>query len=66
MKIRYVGPHAAVDLALPDGDWLTGIEQGALIQVDDEHGQALLEQSDNWKAEKGDEKKRKADEGGEG
>ena len=49
MKIRYSGPHASVEI--PG----VGIEakHGELIEVDDEVGKALLEQS-TW--EKSDQK----------
>ena len=47
MQIRYVGPHAAVDLALPGNKWAT-VKHGDTVEVDDAHGKSLLEQKDNW------------------
>jgi hypothetical protein len=47
MQIRYVGPHAAVDLALPGNKWTT-VKHGDTVEVDDAHGKSLTEQAENW------------------
>ncbi len=48
MKVTYIGPHSGgVDLAMPDGGWVT-VPQGGEVEVDESHGKSLLDQKDNW------------------
>lgn len=46
-RIEYIGPHEAVDLALPNGGWVQ-VDRGGTVEVDDEHAASLLEQKTNW------------------
>lgn len=48
MKVRYVGPHDAVEVPLPDGREDAVVEHGALLETTEEHAKALLEQASNW------------------
>ena len=51
MKIlKYVGPHVAVDVPLPNGGAVMGVRQGDEVTVTDDHAARLLEQSSNWAA----------------
>ncbi len=43
MKIKYVGPYDAVDVA-----HLVGVKQGEEVDVSAELGKSLLEQETNW------------------
>lgn len=43
MKVKYVGPHDAVDVAD-----LVGVKQGDPVEVSAELGKSLLEQETNW------------------
>lgn len=48
MQIRYVGPHAAVDVPLPSNRWVRAERNGDPIEVDEAHGKSLAEQAENW------------------
>lgn len=45
-RIKYTGPFDAVDV--PDAG-LEGVAQGAVVEVDDDMADRLLEQPDNWR-----------------
>lgn len=44
MKVKYVGPYDEVDIAAAG----LSCKQGETVEVDDELGESLLEQEDNW------------------
>lgn len=46
-KVRYVGPHLAVELYRPDGTVAT-VEHGGELETSSDHAAALLEQPSNW------------------
>ena len=48
MKLRYIGPHDAVEVPLPDGSDFVTVAHGATFDFDDVHGASLLEQPTNW------------------
>lgn len=52
MLLKYVGPHAAVDVPLPSNRWARAERNGEPIEVDDDQGKALLAQAENWSAVK--------------
>ncbi len=43
MKVKYVGPYDAVDVA-----HLVGVKHGESVEVSAELGKSLLEQDTNW------------------
>lgn len=43
MKVKYVGPYDAVDVA-----HLVGVKQGEAVEVSAELGKSLCEQDTNW------------------
>lgn len=45
MRVRYNGGIAAVEIRLPDGQWLT-VKRGGTVEVPDEIGAGLIERSD--------------------
>lgn len=47
MRVKYIGPHEAVELELGDGRLAT-VARGDVLETDDEHAAALLEQPSNW------------------
>lgn len=53
MRVKYVGPFAAVEV--PDADLL--VERGETVEVDDAVGARLVEQADNWQPVKAAAKK---------
>lgn len=44
----YIGPHGAVDVLAPDGNFLPA-RWGDPFETTDEHAKELLAQPDNWK-----------------
>lgn len=46
-KIRYVGPHVAVELERPDGT-TAEVNHGAELETTTDHAESLLEQESNW------------------
>lgn len=46
-KIRYVGPHLAVELERPDGT-VAEVEHGAELETSAAHADSLLQQESNW------------------
>lgn len=46
--LKYVGPHAAVELETAPRLW-TEVGKNQTVQVGDKLASALLEQPDNWK-----------------
>ena len=48
MKLRYSGPHDAVDVVLPDGSTVE-VARGASADFDKETAESLLEQEGIWK-----------------
>lgn len=61
MKVRYIGPHAAVEVVLPSGAYSEPVKQGEVFDTTDEHAEALLEQTTNWEPVKAPEKKKGGD-----
>ena len=55
MRVKYVGPHDAVDVA-----HLVGVKQGESVEVSTELGKSLLEQETNWQPVTATEKKKGA------
>ena len=47
--VKYVGPHEAVTVVLPDGREPVVVRGGAL-ETSDDHAKSLLEQATNWEA----------------
>lgn len=48
-RVRYIGPHLAVDVLLPTGGALIGVRRGGEpVSLTDEHAARLLDQSSNW------------------
>lgn len=47
VKIKYVGPHLAVELERPDGS-VAEVERGDVFETDEDHATRLLEQESNW------------------
>lgn len=52
MKIRYVGPHESVVVAMPGGQESEPVVRGGLFETRAEHARVLLEQPSNWKPTK--------------
>lgn len=48
MKVRYIGPHAAVEAS--SGGRVYPAQRGEEIEVPDEVGASLVEQTDNWES----------------
>lgn len=48
MKVRYIGPHAAVEAT--SGGRAYPAERGEEIEVPDDVGASLVEQTENWVA----------------
>lgn len=46
-KIKYVGPHPAVEVEVAPRKWVT-VDHGATIEVGTDLANALLQQVDNW------------------
>lgn len=59
-KIRYVGPHEAVYLPLPDGREEM-VERHHQVEVPTDLANSLLEQEENWKP--APKRRRKSDDG---
>lgn len=55
MKVKYVGPYDAVDVA-----HLVGVKQGEAVEVSAELGKSLCEQDANWQPVTATEKKKEA------
>lgn len=51
VKVKYVGPHDAVDLPLPDGG-VVRVERGAEVDVHHELRDELVKQEGNWEQSK--------------
>ena len=49
MRLKYVGAHDGVELALPSGAVITAMRDGEPVTVPDDLGARLLEQVANWK-----------------
>ena len=49
MKVSYIGPHQRVTVPLPEGREVD-VDHGGVIDVPDEFGHRLLEQTSNWRA----------------
>lgn len=47
MQVKYVGPHAAVDVQVAPGTWRR-VQRGAALDTTPEHAESLLLQEDNW------------------
>lgn len=56
-RVRYVGPHAAVNVGESDGPL---VNHGEIFETTAEHADRLLEQTDNWEAVKASSKADKA------
>lgn len=50
MELTYTGPHDRVEVPLPDT--LVEVARGGTIDVPDEIGASLLDQTDNWQPAK--------------
>lgn len=50
-EVRYVGPHDAVLVPMPDGREPV-ISNGEVLKTSDEHAASLLEQEGNWELAK--------------
>lgn len=48
MKLKYIGPHDAVEVPLPFGGFIT-VKNGEVKDLPDSLSEGLLEQKDNWK-----------------
>lgn len=46
-KVKYVGPHPAVEIEVAPRKWAT-VENGATVEVGADLAAALLQQVDNW------------------
>lgn len=55
MRVKYVGPYDAVDVA-----HLVGVKQGEEVDVSAELGKSLCEQETNWQPVKATEKKKES------
>lgn len=60
VKIKYVGPHRAVELERPDGSFAE-VEHGETLETDEGHAERLLEQESNWQPVKAAAKSAKAE-----
>lgn len=47
MRLKYIGPHDAVELDLPDAQSVR-VARGEVVTVPDEYGERLREQESNW------------------
>ena len=50
-SVKYIGPHDAVDVPLPNGTEAT-VKHGEALETTGEHAAGLLEQPSNWEAVK--------------
>lgn len=46
-KVRYIGRHNAVEVALPEGGEAV-VEHGKVLETSAEHALSLCEQDENW------------------
>lgn len=50
-RITYIGPHEAVELAMPSGQNVV-VERGESLETTPDHAAALCDQATNWQPAK--------------